>query len=304
MSGAARGTLARALRWVRARVQPWRWSRVQYHRAGPWLADRRRRARLRTLDTEALQSLRRSDVAFVFGSGGSLRDITRAEWSHIASHGTIGFNYFMRQRFVRVDFHLVAEIATGDEMDRRRWEPAVREYATLIADNPHYRSTVLGLQEGWPAWSANRLVALGLIPEDRAVFRYRRVARGTMRRPTKSLSEGLVHGAGTVVGCVNLAYVLGFRRIVLTGVDLYDSRYFWLEPEETRGDLVQIHGQTHLQRHPTADALVPYLGQWRHMLEEEGIDLTVYNRRSLLAEVMPVYSSGLGSSGAAPGGTS
>jgi hypothetical protein len=276
-------------RWAHARVRPWHWSRVQYHRAGPWLSERRHRRRYVILDEDDLRRLRRSDVAFVFGSGASLTDLGDEEWRHFAAHDTIGFNYFVRQRRVRVDFHLVAEMATGDDMDRRQWEPAVREYGRLLVENPSYRTTVIGLQSGWAAWNANRLAALDVLPPGTRMFRYRRLARGADRAPTRSLAEGLVHGAGTLVECVNFAYVLGFRKIVLVGVDLYDSRYFWLPPEEGRPDLVDGHGLAQTCPHPLSESMVRYLGRWGASLDREGVVLSVYNPRSLLASVLPVY---------------
>ncbi len=38
---------------------------------------------------------------------------------------------------------------------------------------------------------------------------------------------------GTLVDAVNVAYCLGWKEIVLVGIDLYDSRYYWLPPDKT-----------------------------------------------------------------------
>ena len=51
--------------------------------------------------------------------------------------------------------------------------------------------------------------------------------------PTRSFAQGVRHAPGTLSDVVNCAYLLGWKDIVLVGVDLYDSRYFWLEQDQT-----------------------------------------------------------------------
>jgi hypothetical protein len=283
--------VAGRLRWLRDKVRRRLvLARLQPARAAAWLGDRRWRTSLNELSEDRLRRRRRSESVFVFGSGASLNEIAPEGWAEIARHDTIGFNYFSRQRFVRVDYHLVGEISTTNDLDRSVWLPAVREYTALIADNPQYRETVLGLQEGWTAFQSNRLVSERLIPAERGVFRYRRVARGVFSRPSASLRDGLVHGAGSLISCVNLAYALGWKEIVLAGVDLYDSRYFWLPESADRDSLQRVHGIGRDDPHPTARAMVEYLGRWASLLAPEGVRLAVENPRSLLADALPVRS--------------
>jgi hypothetical protein len=267
------------------------WLDIQRIRATPWLRNLLRVRREVVLDEAALRGTRRSDTVFVFGSGYSLNELTAAEWEHIAAHDTIGFNYFSRQRFVRTDYHIVGEIATSGSVDRSLWMPGIEEYARFIADNPFYTNTIVGVQTGWTAYQSNRLLTSGSLNRGTRFFHYKRIARGVFRPPSRSLSDGLVHGAGSLVGCVNFAYVMGWRRIVIAGVDLYDNRYFWLPYDEGRPEMTEYHGLDHTTQHPTAETLVPYLGRWRDILEREGVSLSVYNPRSLLARVLPVYSS-------------
>ena len=281
----------RAARWLRARV---RWlaehAAAQPVCARPFFAERRHRSAYPVLDEQGLLATKRSDTLFVFGSGASLNDVSEAEWRRIAEHDTIGFNYFLRQSFVRASYHLVGEIATGNDHEPSRWIPAIQEYARLIAENPRYRDCVLLVQAGWRAYQSNRLVASGCLPLATRLYRYRRIARGVYRPPTRSLREGLVHGAGTVVGCVSFGVAMGYRRIVIAGVDLYDSRYFWLPPDVGRPDALEHKGLTQEARHSTAATIVPYLGRWAEWLKADAVALEVYDARSLLAKVLPVHA--------------
>jgi hypothetical protein len=283
-----RPTWARAARALTRALDPWAWARLQSIRGGPFFGERRRRHRYAVLDEPALRATRRSDTVFVFGSGYSINEVTPEQWSLIAAHDTMSFNYFPHQRFVRADYHLVGELATGDDFRREAWEPALREYGALIAANPLYQRTVMLLQAGWSALQSNRLVALDLLRPGTRIFRYRRTARGRVRPPSASFAEGLVHGAATLVGCVNFAVLMGWREIVLAGVDLADSRYFWLPYDATRADMV---GQfRHDEPYPMVPPLIAHLAGWVPLLAARGIRLSVYNPRSLLAGVMPVFS--------------
>jgi hypothetical protein len=283
----------RLIRFVGSRARAWQVRLVARLVAIPsWLAARGREHRYSVLTEADLRDARRSETAFVFGSGYSLNEITPGEWAEIGRHATIGFNYFCRQRFVRTDYHLVGEVSWRSDHRAADWKPAIREYAALITDNPFYESTILGVQTGLRAISSNRLVAMDLLKPGSRIFHYRRIARGVYRPPSRSLSEGLVQGAGSLLPCVNFAYILGFKQIVLAGVDLYDARYFWLPADAVRADMAESHGTRPGQAHHAAERTVDYLGRWAALLEKEGVRLLVQNPRSLLARVLPVYTIG------------
>ena len=239
----------------------------------PYVLDRLRRGAYRHLTEQELLATRRSDTAFVFGSGRSLLDIGPEDWARIGECATISFSEFVRQRFVRADYHVVGEVHD------------VPAYAALIRENPNYAGTVFLLQEGWHADDSNALVGHRLLPAGAGVYRYRRTSRGRYSPPSRSFADGLVHGWNTSIGVVNFALVLGFRTIVLTGIDLYDKNYFWLEEGELRPTVTTPVDQPF----PTADPVIELFGRWRELLEPEGVRLEVYNPRSLLARVLEVF---------------
>jgi hypothetical protein len=252
---------------------------------GAWLRDRLNRRRYRTLDERELLATRTSDTAFVFGSGRSVLEITPDEWERIAGCNTVTFSEFHRQSFVRADYHMVGEVADEPGQDHVR---GLAEYAGRLRENPLYARTVLFLQEGWLARSSNELVGYRLLRPDARLFRYRRANRGVAAPPTRSFRNGLTHGWNSSISATNIALLLGFRRIVLAGVDLYDRGYFWLAPGERRDNLPSDDAVA--ESFPTADGVVELFGHWRALLEPEGVELAVYNPRSLLAETLPVFA--------------
>lgn len=280
----------RALQAVARRVAALRPSLV-YRRGDVWCRDRLGRHRYPHLAAADVAATRRSDTLFIFGSGYSLTEISAAEWAHFEAHDTLGFNWFPRQRMVRCDYHLVREVAHNDS-EREVWAREMREYGDLIAANPFYARTIYFVQEGWTATNGNGVIGLGVLPPGARVCRFRSRSKGVMEPPTTSWTEGLVHAAGSLNDCVNAGAILGWTRIVLVGVDLYDNRYFWLPYDTKREALAFAHpGLSHDAPFPNAAVQIEVFRLWRGWLEERGINLFIYNPRSLLAEALPVYDA-------------
>jgi hypothetical protein len=258
-------------------------------RIGPWLRFQARKNAYRLLDEDELRATRRSDTVFVFGSGASLNDVEEDEWAHIEQHDTLGFNWWVHQRFVRADYHLIRGIPDTD-LDPSVWRPQLAQYFGLIRSNPLFDETIFLVHSGFRAINGNRAIGLGHLPEGRRVFLWRtRIAFGS---PSRSFAEGLVHGSSTLQEAINFSYLLGWKRIVLAGVDLYDRRYFWLPMGETRS-VDERRDATAVDPHvQAATGLIATLGAWREWLLAEGVELEVYNPRSLLAGTLPVYRHG------------
>lgn len=274
--------------------------------ADAWIRDRFARRAYVGLDEEQLRARRRSDTVFVFGSGYSLNDLRDDEWAHFREHDVFGFNEFFRQRWLPVDFHL---LRVG-VMESLNWRPYAEHVARGIAESPYYRDTVFIVQEGYLAQFGNQLVGYRLLPRGAGVARYK--TRRGYGLPPRRLRDGLRHAVGTLDDSVNAAYVLGWKNIVLVGVDLYDSRYFWLPPDKTAtsdpvtgvpiaAERNTFRGTRYDERHSTArNGVVQLMAEWSEHLRQDGVQLSVYNPRSLLAAVLPLYATPLEHGIAAP----
>jgi hypothetical protein len=264
-----------ALASLLARVPPYARPSAVKMQAGLWLADRLGRRHYEALSEEELRATRTSDTAFVFGSGRSLLDITDDEWGRIAECNTISLREFPRQQWVRADYHLTSEV------------DFLEEYAQRLRDNPLYADTVFVVQGGFRAIRGNALIGRRLLRPGSRVFRFHRCGRGVTVPPSRSFSRGLVHGYNSIFDSVNFAYLLGFRRIVLAGVDLYNKEYFWLAAGEAR-----TYEKTPLRAEDpwvAAGPITEMMGDWHDLFAAEGVELLVLNPRSRLAERLPVY---------------
>ena len=262
-----------------------RFNRLRWH---AWSGARKSRKTYCLMSADTLRSRRKSDTAFVFGSGNSLTEITNQEWERISEHDTIGLNWFIHQSWIKVDYHFIRELENrGDRFSTEDWINVTSEFAATIERNPLFEDTVLFLQEDFLGIVGNLLMGHQLIRPGRKIFQYR-TYRGR-HLPTRSFDEGIPRTAGAMGAGVNLAFLAGWKQIVLVGVDLYDFRYFWLPEGKSRTDRPVD------ATHPAAGrGIVQDMGDWRNFLSSQGVDLTVYNEKSLLTEVMPVYSGKAG----------
>jgi hypothetical protein len=256
--------------------------------------ERLARPRYRALSESALIATRKSDTVFIFGSGASLNDISADDWARIAEHDTFGFTAFIYQKWIRVGYHLIRGGIEGSLV----WRAYAEDFCRSLNSNPLFDDTILILQGEFFAMFANQILGYKLLRPNTRIFRYK-TARGH-GLPTRSFSEGIRHNEGTLCDCVNVAACMGWKRIVLAGVDLYDTRYYWLPPDKTFGvddDGLMTAVETNHRGnrfdapHNTAlNGVVTTMQAWRNALERElGVQLSVLNPKSLLADVMPVH---------------
>jgi hypothetical protein len=267
-----------ALRALRGRIRDGHYAYLEPRHLRRHVAlyarDRVGRRRYRELSEEELRATRSSDTAFVFGSGRSLVEITAPEWEAISRFNTISLREFPRQRWIRADYHLTGEV---DHVD---------EYAQRIRENPLYANTVFVVHGGFRAEAGNELIGRELLPEGARVFRFRRTSRSAYAPPSGS-PRVLVHGWNSIFDATNLAVALGYRRIVLAGADYYNKEYFWLPEGETRPyEKPGIEAATLFTGY---EKIIAMLGDWSDLLAAEGIELSVFNPRSLLSERLPIF---------------
>lgn len=245
-----------------------------------------------------LAARKRSRRVFVFGSGYSINEMTDDDWLQIGKHDTLGFSGSIYLKKVPLTY-LLLRAWTETPAGSLSWRKDADEVLGAIAANPFLASTAFVLQSGLTAIFGNRLIGYRLWDTERPVYFY--IADKVSKLPHRNLSRGLVSAKGTLCSAISLASALGYDEIVLVGVDLYDNRYFWLPPDKTLGwsneeqKLVAsdqtVRGLSVGSAHNTVNSgIVALVGTWgRYLAQSHGVQLSVYNPRSLLAGAIPVF---------------
>ena len=249
------------------------------------------------VDIEDIKNSRRKDTIFIMGCGYSINDITREEWQHFVDVGDIfSFNDFYKGKFVPINYHICGEITGVPNyglMINDKYKRKIKSYYDEISHNPYYKDTISFLRYKVDVVKEPTSVALWAIFflkafKNKQVCPYRIVTpKDAILEPSDNI-HAISHNFATLSDAVNIAYILGYKKLVLVGIDLYDRRYFWLGGGETRETDLK-RSKTSNDIHATADNMVRCIDVWNKYFIKKGVKLYIYNPRSLLNKVLPIY---------------
>ena len=92
--------------------------------------------------------------------------------------------------------------------------------------------------------------------------------------------------------------MLGFKKIILCGVDLNNRRYFWNQKKLRFYDLYGVTrdggeysgDNNQLESHRSKDRLVRDLKKWNKNLKKQNIKLYTATKKSALSEFLPTFN--------------
>jgi hypothetical protein len=264
-----------------------------------------------------------SDTLFIMGSGSSINDISDKQWDHIKEHDSVGFNKWPVHDHIPT-YH-VFEIRIEEEnkenrdkywklLNKRKKEyqniPIILKDTAAVSDKmePHHL----------PEWLVGAVIISCDTNFDRAAPLNGNAEQN--KRVLKYLKEKghfdqnininiLYRKRGTVSYLIHFGVVLGYENIVLCGIDMVDSRYFFNQKDDNHiGDRVNVpsnlvpvdfEGSSSNQEdsvHATNDPSVSPLTLEKVIysmndivLKELGVNLYVENTKSALHPKIPLY---------------
>jgi hypothetical protein len=276
------------------------WDRVQWR---PRAVAARKRAGIPRLDQVDLLQTKSSDTLFVLGSGPSINRISPERWQSIAAHDTVGFNWWLYHSFVpKFYFFEVIEKEVSPE--------AFESYLALAGHRaPDYASTIKVAME----FHRLGVQTLDHLP---SAFRNNLFAAHKVEAPARTdgeLAQALCYlqsrGAFQVTGhfsyllkyaaslttMLAFALRLGYKRIVLCGIDLKTSDYFFQDrriyPESWEPSEAE-HFETHFTEVPLTWKLPVTRAvavMKRQLLDPAGIELYIESQDSALWPMLPVF---------------
>ena len=237
------------------------------------------------LTIDDIKSKKTSDTIFILGSGYSINKVKEEEWDIIRKHNSIAFNWFCKHPFeptyflIREQANLPFRRARGESIkDLIKSVNKYKNAALIICDvSSHSKNSYRYRKD-------KRIKLPYLIVKDDNSKRFKKV-KNMRCDPTK---KGLIHGTCTIYNVLHLALFLDYKKIVFVGVDLYDSRYFWLKGNKTR-HTVKKKNKRCKDRHAIASRTIRFV---RKLGKDTGLELYVTNPKSLLKRAIPYKSMG------------
>ena len=256
----------------------------------------RRRARVRNFDDLDLRAIKRSDTLFILASGASINQISPARWDAIASHDSIGFNFWPIHAFVPT-LYFVETIQRKDDHDMfeafcRIARQRAQDYASVIKvvtelRNAHPRARFAGSEEFPGPWYMLRTFPVAASNEAEFAYGLNYLRSWGLFDPADCVRT-VFKQASTLSCLVALAVRMQYRNIVLCGVDLNHSEYFYqnaaLYPQTASLEF-SPRDTPHATNSPmpwrvTIESVI--LEMKRQLLDPLGIQLHVENRSSAL----------------------
>ncbi|KKN09476.1 hypothetical protein LCGC14_1046170 [marine sediment metagenome] len=239
---------------------------------------------MKILTQEQFKKKKTSDTIFVLGSGWSINNVTDDEWNIIKKHNSAGFNWSCKHSF-EPTFFLIREQANLPQ--RKHKGETIK---TLIKRVNRYTQTaciICDVRKHTPRaynyGGDKRITAQCIVVRDNN-------NRKHSRKPHKyfkldPFKHGLIHGRCTMYNILHLVTYLQYKQVVFVGVDLRDSRYFWLDKKDTRHTLVK-KGKKHDGKHPITSDMMRLIKRCRKL----PFDMYVSYKKSLLKRRIPYKS--------------
>ncbi len=230
---------------------------------------------------EQFLNKKKSDTIVVLGSGWSVNSLDDCHWDKIKMLDSIGFNWFCKHKF-EPKFYFVREQANissrkGEGESVKKFIGRINRYketCCIICDVSHHT------KEAHRYKNDRRIKSeCFILKDDKKRKRIQKIKRYMSRSP---VDYGLIHGKCTLYNIMHLVKYMDYQRIIFVGIDLYNSRYFWLGRKDTR-HTVKKKGQSWKDRHAIANRVLYLVKQFSKF----GIPMYVTNKRSLLTSLIP-----------------
>jgi len=267
-----------------------------------WLLRLERAHAGRRLSQLSLQDRRTSDTVFVLGTGASINDYPAEYWQVIRHHNSIGMNFFLLHEHVPT-LHVMESVrgikqpilsARYVQRGDYKGTPLILKTQLTNLSSNRVSARIAELNDLPAEVLSNTYLSLDLLAAGKNVedmeSAYRLTERLGLWKP-KAKFVMLTKRRGSVAYVVNLAVRAGYRRVVLCGVDLNHSEYFYdsrrqeleanglpVPPNREEGS---IHSTNDPANHPVTIHHV-LLAIKKNLLDPAGVELMVGSDTSAL----------------------
>lgn len=239
---------------------------------------------MRIISKDELYTRKTSDTIFVLGSGWSVNRLSDFDWSIVKSHNSIGFNWFCKHKF-EPTFFLLRE--QSNIPSRSSKDESVENFIRLI--NNYKTTTGIICDVSKHSKRAYKYQNDDRIKIDCVIVRdIKPKTKRAISHMSKDIFDyGIIHHDCTMYNVMHFIKYMQYKKIVFIGVDLYDSRYFWLPLNQTRHTVIK-KGQKYNSKHAISRRVLRLVSRFKKRFSD--VEMFVANRKSELRKIIPVKS--------------
>jgi len=203
-------------------------------------------------DIRNLSAFKKSTIAFLLGSGQSIRRIADEEWEIIKRHDIWTVNNWIYHPFIIPDFYHVEAKKYNFEVLQRRFREKKESYKLVKFIFPRKKTLRMRRKE--------RIPLSYIVPDSMMKFEYSLRSRDIGRTHNPFNADYVMDGVlltksydMSMTILFELLYKFDYEVVVLYGIDLLDSYYFWTNWKECG----EVHHQTN-KEHEGKDPNSPH----------------------------------------------
>lgn len=237
------------------------------------------------LNREQFFGRKKSDTIVIYGSGYSVNDLTNKNIKELSAFDSLGFNWFLKSN-IPTTFYLVREQAN---IKYRRTSTETPGILIDSLNSDKYLKTCLIISsvdrmspDKGPIYydeMSHLFKGDGVVVKDKKTGCLKQIRH---MDSIDVLDNGLLHWKCSLCDVLHLSAFLKYKRIIFVGIDLYDSRYFWLGRDETRHS-VGRKGKMHEDQHPVSDFVLELVGAFKKKFSD--VEIFRQNPKSLLRKI-------------------
>jgi hypothetical protein len=263
--------------------------------------------------TSNLYAEKSSDTLFILGSGASVNEINKKGWDHISGHDSFGLNKWPLHDFVPT--YYMFELRSGDDNQRYRdwyWDILdckKEQYSNIpiilkdVSPHTYYHL----LSDPYPGWLSGSIILAPTIKipinKGKEDSTFRNMRNSEYMRAKNSI-QYLYQTSASIITLILLAVKIGYKSIILCGVDLNNSKYFfddeqliYEEADIPFPDFLTDRNRDPEDPHKTADEQAKQItvdeliySIERIILNPRGISLFIENKESALYPGLSHYN--------------
>jgi len=207
----------------------------------------------------------------IYGCGYSLNELSNEQWDELRQYDSIGFNWFIHQKWIAPTYMLVGDIRPDKNIEilGKDDDDKYAQYNIAVKDK-RYDNT--------------RFYMVGGYGDPNKINRNMSVI---------NISENHWNKSATIQA-LYICRMLGYKTIIYAGVDLYDYRFFFLEKDQVR---IMLSRKEHKGKYVVRKLKSPHpvykkILSWFNECCPEDMGVYSYNPKSLLlkSKVVKLWS--------------
>jgi len=257
------------------------------------------------LNYQHVMRKKQSDTIFILGTGSSVNQYSSEQWEEIGLADSIGINDWIFHDFIP-DI-LMAEIVHSVNYFPEKYYydlslilDRYKEHQTLMI----YKDGVKGKKNFGQLPPAVQKAFLVLYNPTIPILKIEQIQQALARmacllkKHDHSKKLLLFRKRATLFSVIELAWLMGYKKIVLCGIDLSNAEYFFDDHRtyyESKGFLLPVYDQ-HLNGHKTNNVKISEVTISQLItafdnviLKPEGIQLYIGSKESALAKELPYF---------------